>query len=270
MIKMNAIIFAGHSDKDDLLCELENVPKKGFIKLGSKTIIERQVEEFLKCDFIEKIYLAGMTEEEWDTDYPVVFVEEEGTIFDKATNVFRNYISKEEGHAEYTVLLSGDVPLIKSDMMQRFVEKCEEVSGGEIDGIFYYPIVKKETMLEKFPEVQRSWLKFMDLEFCGGDIILAKPIKLLEHKKLIDDLGSQRKSFIGQLIVLDPILVLRFLFKRLSLERLLKFFNKKILKTDKGIYAPLLFDAETAMDIDKPEHLEVARKYYEENKDLYE
>ena len=88
MIKMNAIIFAGHSDKDDLLCELENVPKKGFIKLGSKTIIERQVEEFLKCDFIEKIYLAGMTEEEWDTDYPVVFVEEEGTIFDKATNVF--------------------------------------------------------------------------------------------------------------------------------------------------------------------------------------
>ncbi|MCK4972317.1 MAG: NTP transferase domain-containing protein [Candidatus Heimdallarchaeota archaeon] len=146
MIKMNAIIFAGHSDKDDLLCELENVPKKSFIKLGSKMFIERQVEEFLKCDFIEKIYLAGMTKDEWDTDHPVVYVEEGESIFDKAANVFRNHISKEEGHSEYVLLLSGDVPLIKSDMIQRFVEKCKEESGGEIDGIFYYPVVKKETM----------------------------------------------------------------------------------------------------------------------------
>ncbi len=270
MIKMNAIILAGYSDKDDLLCELENVPKKAFIKLGSKIFIERQVEEFLKCDFIEKIYLAGMSKEEWDTDYPVVFAEVEGTIFDKAANVFRNYISKEEGYSEFSLVLSSDVPLIKSDMVQRFAEKCREESGGEIDGIFYYPIVKKETMLEKFPDVQRSWLKFVGIEFCGGDLLLVQPGKLLEHKKLIDDLGSQRKSTIGQLIVLDPILVLRYLFKRLSLERLLKFFNKKILKTEKGIFAPLMFDAEIAMDVDKPEHLEDARKYYEANRNLYE
>ena len=270
MIKMNAIILAGYSDKDDLLCELENVPKKAFIKLGSKIFIERQVEAFLKCDFIDKIYLAGMREEEWDTDLPVVFTEVEGTVFDKAADVFRNYISKEEGHSEYTLVLSSDVPLIKSDMVQRFAEKCKEESGGKIEGIFYYPIVKKKTMLEKFPDVQRSWLKFVGIEFCGGDILLIQPGKLLEHKKLIDDLGSQRKSIIGQLIVLDPILVLRYIFKRLSLERLLKFFNKKLLKTEKGIYAPLLFDAEIAMDVDKPEHLIGARKYFEANRNLYE
>ncbi len=270
MIKMNAIILAGHSSKDDIICELENVPKKGFIKLGSKIFLERQVEEFLKCDFIEKIYIVGMTEEEWDTNYPVVFVEDEGTVFDKGVNVYKDYIRKEEGHSEYMITLSADVPLIKSDMIQRFVDKCEEESGGEIDGIFYYPIVKKETMLEKFPNVQRSWMKFMDLEFCGGDILLVKPGKLLEHKKLIDDLGSQRKSVIGQLIILNPILVLRYVFKRLTLERLLKFFNKKIFKIERGIYAPVMFDGEIAMDVDKPEHLLVARKYYEENRNLYE
>ncbi|MHA1201225.1 MAG: hypothetical protein ACTSQ4_01730 [Candidatus Heimdallarchaeaceae archaeon] len=270
MIKMNAIILAGRSDKDDILCELENVPKKGFIKLGSKMFIERQVEEFLKCDFIDKIYLAGMSKEEWDTDFPVVYAEVEGTIFDKAADVYRNYINKEEGHSEFALILSSDVPLIKSDMILRFAEKCKEVSGGKIEGIFYYPVVKKETMLEKFPDVQRSWLKFVGLEFCGGDLLLIQPGKLLAHKKLIDDLGSQRKSVIGQLIVLDPILVLRYIFRRLSLERLLKFFNKKLLKTDKGIYAPLMFDGEIAMDVDKPEHLVDARKYYEANKNLYD
>jgi len=270
MIKMNAIILAGHSDKDDIICELENVPKKGFIKLGSKIFLERQVEEFLKCDFIEKIYIVGVTKEEWDTDYPVVFVEDEGTVFDKGVNVYKDCISKEEGHSEYIIALSADVPLIKSDMIQRFVDKCKEVSGGEIDGIFYYPIVKKETMLEKFPDVQRSWMKLVDLEFCGGDILLVKPEKLLGYKKLIDDLVSQRKSVIGQLIVLNPILVLKYLLKRPSLERLLKFFNKKIFKIEKGIYAPLMFDAEIAMDVDKPEHLEGARRYYEENRNLYD
>ncbi|MHA1551919.1 MAG: hypothetical protein ACTSQC_08240 [Candidatus Heimdallarchaeaceae archaeon] len=270
MMKMNAIILAGHSGKDDLICELENVPKKGFIKLGTKMFIERQVEEFLKCDFVDKIYLAGMAEEEWETDHPVVFVEVEGTIFDKVNVVFKEYIAKEEGHPEFALLLSSDVPLVKSDMIRRFAEKCEEESGGEIDGIFYYPIVEKETMLQKFPDVIRSWIKLKNLDFCGGDLLLIQPLKLLEHKKVIDDLGSQRKSFVGQLIVLDPILVLKFVFKRLSMERLLQFFNKKLLKTDRGMYAPLMLDAEIAMDVDKPEHLEVARKYYEENKNLYE
>ncbi len=273
MIKMNAVIFAGYSNKDDIICDLENVPKKGLIKLGSKMFIERQVEEFLKCDFIEKVYLAGMTEDEWETDHPVVFVEEEGTIFDKAANVYKNHIIKDEGHSEFMLLLSSDVPLIKSDMMLRFVEKCKEDSGGEMDGIFYYPIVNKEIMKEKFPDVERSWVKLMNLNFCGGDLILIQTPKLLKYKKLIDDLGSQRKSFVGQLVVLDPILVIKFLFKRLTLERLLKFLNRKLLKLkkgEKGVLAPLIFDAELAMDVDKPEHLEGVRKYYEENKDLYE
>ena len=125
-------------------------------------------------------------------------------------------------------------------------------------------------MQRTFPGVERGWMKFKDLHFCGADLTLINPGKLLGYKKIIDDLGNQRKSVIGQLIILDPALVFLYLIKRLKLSRLLKFFNKKLFKVERGIYAPILEDAELAMDIDKPEHLEASKKFYEKNKDLYE
>ena len=33
MEKYNGIIFAGHSERDNVMCELENVPKKSLMKL---------------------------------------------------------------------------------------------------------------------------------------------------------------------------------------------------------------------------------------------
>ena len=270
MKKINAIILSGQTSRDDLICELVGVPKKAFIRFGSKTILQRQVEELLKCDFIDRIYLSGMTSEEWDTDLPVVFVDEQGTIFDKVSAVYKNYVIKEENYSEYAFILSSDVPFVKSDMIRRCAEKCAEDSGGEIDGIFYYSIVPKEIMLERFPNVQRGWMKFKDLHFCGADLTLINPGRLMDYKKIIDDLGSQRKSVIGQLILLDPILVFLYLIKRLTVPRLLKFFNKKLFKVERGIYAPIIEDAELAMDIDKPEHYEAALKFYEENKELYD
>ncbi len=270
MEKHNAIIFAGSSERDAVLCEQENVPKKGFIKLGDKIFLERIVNEFVKCEEVGDIYISGMAKEEWDTDLPVIFNEDLSSLFDKTINIYYKFIVKKKNYSNIIILFTSDGPLIKAEMISNQIRRCKEASGGELDGIFYYGFVKKETMEAKFPDSRRTYATFKKLQVCGGDLTIANIEKMLNHKKVIDDLFEHRKNVMAQMLVLNPFLVIQFMLKRLPLAKFVKSVNRRIFKVEKGVYGVLGDDAELAMDADKPHQLEEIRRYYNENKDIYD
>ena len=271
MVKYNAIIFAGSSEKDEVICNFEGVPKKAFVKLGDKTFLERIVKEVRKCDRIEDIYITGMAESEWSTDVPVTFNEDSGTVFTKGKNIYEKFLLKKEKPAETCVFLSSDIPLITADILTRFIEQCENLSNGEIDGMFYYVIVQKEKMESKFPNSNRSFVEFKDnFQVCGGDISIINIRKILPFEKLMNNLMEKRKNALAQLLVLNPLLVVRFLLKRLTLDKFMYSLGKRIFKAKEGVYAVHSEDAEVAMDVDKIHQLEEVRRYYEENKEIYD
>ncbi len=270
MEKYNAIIYAGRSERDTILCDLENVKKKAFIKLGDKTFLERIVTECLKCKEIGDIYISGMNREEWKTDLPVIFNEDESGLFDKCINIYNKYILKKKNHSKIAILLTSDSPLITAKIISNQIENCKKVSDGILDGFFYYGFVRKEVMEAKFPESNRTYATFKEFQVCGSDLTIIDIEKMLPHKKVIDDLFEHRKNVIAQLLVLNPFAVIQYLLKRLSITKFVKTVNRRIFKVKKGVYAVLSEDAETAMDADKPHQLTEIRKYYNENKKLYD
>ncbi|MHA1200173.1 MAG: NTP transferase domain-containing protein [Candidatus Heimdallarchaeaceae archaeon] len=270
MEKYNAIIYAGRSERDDILCDLENVTKKGFIKLGDKTFLERIVNEFLKCEEIGDIYISGMNRSEWDTDLPVIFNEDTSGLFDKVVNIYKKYITKKKDYSEIAVVLASDTPLVTTEIISNHIKNCKKTSGGVLDGFFYYSFIKKESMEAKFPESNRTYATFKEFQVCGGDLTVVNIEQMLDYKKVIDDLFEHRKSVFAQLLVLNPFAVIQFLLKRLSITKFVKSVNRRIFKVKKGVYAVLVDDAEIAMDADKPHQLEEIRRYYNENKNLYD
>ena len=271
MVKYNALIFAGYSEKDDVICNQEGVQRKAFVQLGDKTFLERIVKEVHKCDKIKDIYITGLAESEWNTDVPVIFNEDSGSVFTKGKNIYYKFLQDKGKRAETCVFLTSDIPLITAEILTRFIEKCETISEGEIDGMFYYSIVQREQMESKFPNSNRSFVEFKDnFEVCGGDISIINIRMILQHEKLMTKLIEKRKNALAQLLVLNPILVVRFLLKRLTLDKFMRSLSKNVFKAKEGVYAVITEDAEIAMDVDKTHQLEEVRRYYEENKELYD
>ena len=270
MEKYNSIIFAGETERDKVISEMEGVPKKPFLKLGNKIFIERVVEEIIKCEEIGDIYVSGMGEKDWKTDLPITLVDDQSTLFRKVLNIYENYIKKKKNYSEITVLYSCDGPLIKAEMISRHIQKCKEASGGELNGTFYYSIVRREVMENKFPNSKRSYATFKEFEVCGGDLIIINMEKMKNHEKLMDDLVEKRKNVLAQLVILNPFMILRFLMKKLSVHKFMKSVNTRVFKIKEGIYAVLSDDPEIAMDVDKPHQLDEVRRFYSENKDLYD
>jgi spore coat polysaccharide biosynthesis protein SpsF (cytidylyltransferase family) len=271
MVKYSAIIFAGHSENDDVICNAEGVSRKAFVKLGDKTFIERIVRAAHKCERIDDIYITGMSEKDWKTDLPAIFRDDSGTVFTKGKNIYHEYLAKKEPPEEAAVLITCDVPLITPEILSRYVEKCENLSDGTIDGMFYYAIVQKEHMESKFPNSRRSYVEFKDnFLVCGGDVSIINIKKILPFEKLMNNLMERRKNALLQLLVLNPLLVVRFLLKRLTLDKFMYSLGKRVFKAKEGVYAIKTEDAEIAMDVDKIHQLEEVRRYYNENKELYD
>ena len=168
------IILAGYSEKDSILCENEGVTKKSFLKLGDKTFIEHLVVNLQNLKGLRDIYLSGMSEDEWKTDYPVIFVENQGDIISKLRNHRIDYYSDKE-EPDYVIVVSSDAPLVTAPAVERFIERCKATTGGELTGLYYMSLVDQKDMVAKFPGSNRTYAKFRDVTFASGDTLLAKP-----------------------------------------------------------------------------------------------
>ncbi|MCG3257814.1 MAG: hypothetical protein KAU62_17035, partial [Candidatus Heimdallarchaeota archaeon] len=167
--------------------------------------------------------------------------------------------------------LTSDIPLITPEILTRAIEKCEAASGEGLDGVFYYSVIPREFMEAKFPNSNRTYAKFKNkFHVCGADVAIFNVRKMLNYEKLMDDLTDKRKNVLSQLIILNPFLVVRFLLRRLSLDKFMKSINRRVFKVIDGVHAVINEDPEIAMDVDRPQQLEEVRRYYNENKEIYD
>lgn len=255
------ILLAGLGESDALLCENEGVTKKSFLKLGDKTFIEHLVENLQPLKGLRDIYLSGMAEKEWKTNLPVIFAEDEGDIISKLRrHRIRYYSDKKE--PDYVVVISSDTPLVTAASVERFIERCKAVTGGELTGLYYMSLIDQKDMEAKFPGANRSYAKFRDVTFASGDTLLAKPSIIDSHGEVLDRMVNNRKSVFKSIAVLSPIFAIKTVLGLASLNDLNNAINKKIFKTPNACLGVMVEDPELGMDVDKPIQLDVVREYY--------
>jgi len=58
----------------------------------------------------------------------------------------------------------------------------------------YYPFIKKELILKKFPQAVRSYATLKEGTFCGGNMVIIGSSLFKENEKLLDEVFQNRKD----------------------------------------------------------------------------
>ena len=260
-MNIDAIILAGHSDKDSDLLIQEKVTRKAFLKLGDKMFIEHQIAAIKEIKGIRDIYVSGMSADQWKTDYKVIFDDFNGDIIDKLRH-FKSNVFSEKGEPDYVLVISGDTPLITTEKLERFIEKCRLATGGELKALYYMCLIDKKDMVSKFPDSMRTYVHLKDVSWCSGDTLLAKPSIIDTHGEVFEQVLRSRKAVFKTLLIFSPITVLKLFFRRITMQGFNDVVNKCFFKTPNACLGIIADNPELGMDVDKVFQLDIVRNFY--------
>lgn len=247
---LEAIILAGKG-KDAREDGFETVKNKSFVKIEGKAILDFVYEALEQVKDIERIVIAGPSGmlEKMKKKYPrMEYVEETGQI---SSNILAGY--QQLKNKKYFLVVTGDIPLLSAEAVKDFIAKCQPLKKD-----FYYSIIRKEVSESKYPEARRTFVKLAEGVFTGGNIFLVNGDVFEGALPKINEFILLRKSPLKMIHKLGPKILIKFFFKKLSILDLEKKFQQIIGVHGKSVISQY---PEIGADIDKPEDLEVLKKY---------
>lgn len=148
------------------------------------------------------------------------------------------------------LLAGGDIPLITGRMVDDFLAACRASRAA-----FYYPIIRKEDCLARFPDARRTYVAIREGVFTGGNLFY---VERGNARRLLDLAGrfyAARKSPLRLAGLLGWGTLVKVLFKRASIPELETVFARLAGAPAKAV---VVQHPEIGMDVDKPEDLKLA------------
>ena len=155
--------------------------------------------------------------------------------------------------SETILIVTGDGPLATGRTWMQFLD------GASVNALeAAYAVVREEAMEAQFPASGRTYARFRDGNFSGGNAFLVPRARLQALEELIETAFAARKNPMGLAKLLGMGFILKALSHRLEVgEAEAKV--SRLLGCRAGRVE--VADATIAFDVDKPEDLEVAEKF---------
>lgn len=247
---MKALLLAGGAiTEDDPLSRFAEFGSKSMIPIHGKPMVQWVLDALNNSKNVERIYITGLNSScGLSSTKPITYLPDQASLFGniKSGSAF---IREDAGQDEMILLVSGDIPGLTTEMVEWLVQ---QVSGQTVDII--YSVVPRKVMEGTFPLSKRSYIKFKDVEICGGDINVINTAVLEKANKLWQQITDARKNSMKQagLIGYDTLFLL--LIRALTLDQTAKRICRKMKITGKALQVPF---AEMGMDVDKPHQLDL-------------
>ena len=252
----------------------EQYKTKALLPFLGKRLIDWQLEELQKSPFVESLYLIGLSESDAKFDYPIHYVPGE-TVSDFGDKLSwgLDYLENQGKTPEIVIVSSCDAPGIRAKEIDEFFEAMQDDPGKDV----YISLVPEEVGEAAFPKSGRVVARFRDCDVFPGELFALSPNAIRIQKKVIGDLGLQRRKInrSKNKINLGPMLsylarrpgtwplILKYLRGKASLadgERVLS----RVFDCDiKGVIIP---EAGFGMDMDLPEDYERLEDYVKRTK----
>ena len=247
-----AVVLAGYSsDNPDPLAVAMGVERKSLIPVAGKPMVYWVVRALRDSARVNQIYIVGMgPEDNVDFGTEVNYIPNQNAHFDNVM-VGIDTVHKQQPDAEFLIMASGDIPTLKTSTVDWFVETCEGM-----DGDVFYSVVEKSVMESAFPDSRRSYVPVMEGKLCGGDLFFVRVAVVHTNEKLLRELLAQRKSTWKQARLLGFNIIIKFLFRRLSVTDAETMSERLANVKGRVIISPY---PDLAMDVDKPHQLDMVR-----------
>ena len=243
----DAIILAG-GENSERLSQFSSQSYEAMIEIAGKPMVTFVVDALAATPQVERIFIVGPVKQLANCDFPqnVTLVEGGSTIVDTIKLGMEAL-----GHQRKVLVVTADIPLLTPAAIGHFLSQCAEV---EVD--LYYPIVSKETNNRHFPGNKRTYVRFKDGTYTGGNVFLVNPAIVTHCLLVAGQMIDNRKNPFKLCRLLGWGFVFNFLIGTLSLNKVKERVADLLGITGAVIQSPY---PELGIDVDKPSDLELVR-----------
>jgi molybdopterin-guanine dinucleotide biosynthesis protein A len=247
-----AIVLAGETPgKLDPLAAAAGVSRKSLIPIGGRPMVSYVCDALDSVKRIGPIVVVGLTESDGVTaSRKAIFHAGFGDILDNVLGPIE-LIKTRYPEIEHTVIASSDIPLLNPDIVNAFIDMCLTTRHD-----LYYCVVEQSVMERAFPGSGRSFRRFGDRAYAGGDLHLIATDLDVGNIERVRAATRSRKSGLAQARLLGLRTLLRFALGRLTLDETVRAAERAFGLHGRVIEFP---DAAMAMDVDKPHQLALVR-----------
>jgi GTP:adenosylcobinamide-phosphate guanylyltransferase len=233
---MEAVVLAGQRN-DGRLHDVAAVEYEALIPIAGRPMVDWVVEALLGHPAIERVRVVGVA-----TPAPRISVISPGhTLWE---NIRRGLEGMDRDVP--TVVATADIPLLRPEIVEALL------AAAARDREMIYPLVPESAVKAQFPTAQRTYFRFREGVYTGGNLFVVKPRvagtlaaaapRLLDHRKspwkLARDVGA------GVLV--------KFLLGRLTLREVEAKAGRLLGIDGRALVFPY---PEVGMDVDKPSDL---------------
>lgn len=147
------------------------------------------------------------------------------------------------------LVTTADHPLLTTSMVQYFTDNTPE------DADLTVGLAEASVIKQKYPDAIRTFYKFAGQGYSGCNLFMLGSPKADTFVAFWQDMEQHRKRPWRLVAAIGPTLLFRFLIGRLTIEAALDHLSARIGAKTKAVIMPF---AEAAIDVDKPDDLELA------------
>jgi CTP:molybdopterin cytidylyltransferase MocA len=240
----SAIVLAGQRPGVDPLAESFGETYKALIPVAGEPMLARVLRTLSSARSVSRIIvlaqdpelLRDRIEEPTDGSRPIAWMPSSGGISESIQRVAGT------GDAPWPVLVTtADNPLLSIEMIEAFIEGCRnaEVAAAAVES---------RTLLGRYPQSKRTWLRFADGAFSGANLFAFRGARAAGALEFWSRAEQDRKQAFKLFWHFGPWLALRAITRTIGLALAVELAGRRL-----GVRAALvvLNIPEAAIDVDK-------------------
>ena len=249
---MDALVTAGGVPAPgESLYSYSRGEPKALIDICGKPMLQWVLDALEYASKVEKVIVVGLERRSDIFGSKVVsYLPNQGTMLQNLRAGMRE-ARRLSPKNEHLLTVSSDIPGITAEMVDWVIQEAEKT-----DEDAYYNVITRQTMEKRYPASRRSYVKFRDVEVCGGDMNVIRSSIGEERDCLWEKIIEARKNALKQAALIGYDTLFLLLFRLITLEDAVKLVTSRLQITGRALVCPF---AEVGMDVDKPSQLEMMR-----------
>ncbi len=249
---MDVLITAGGIPQpDDPMYVYTQGKPKALLDVNGRTMLERVVDALQDAQQVEDIVIVGLGSDMGQTfKRPVHHLPDQGGMVNNGI-AGAKYLVELKPENKLFMTSTADIPLITGAMVDEFINRCQPLDHG-----IYYITMTKEVMDARFPNSLRTYVKLKGLQVAGGDLGIVSA-ELIKKEDVLDMAANGRKHAWKIARIAGLRVMFKLIFRQLTIPE-----TEETVTRVTGVPTKIILDppAELAMDVDKPEQVELVRK----------
>ena len=249
---MDAIVTAGGIPRpEDPLYTYSHGDSKALIDVAGKPMIQWVLDALGNSKRVDNVIIIGLSPKSGVTcKKPLHYVSNQGRMLANIVAGVNKALEINKRN-KYVLVVSSDIPALKSEMVDWLINTCMETKDD-----LYYGVCPRDVMEARFPDSKRTYTHLKDMDVCGADMNITHVRMTTEHLDMWESLIGTRKSPLRQASLIGFGTLFALFTRRLTLEDAVRRVCERIGVKGRAIVWPY---AEPCMDVDKPSQLELLR-----------